>query len=174
MTSGYMAFSFYVRTRACLCVCNWWTWGGFITFCSAFPRALIISTATPKPPPVCWQQLGFPCDIEQQIIDFVFCVSALCVSPEVVVWAFSSSVIMHRPHFSLSEEGNVKQERTGTILLRVNTREFILETLSCHFSFSVSLWFPVGMFKEADISFLHVHLSREYGIRSHWLVRSSL
>lgn len=29
------------------------------------------------------------------------------MSLEVVVWAFSSSVIMHRPHFSLSEEGNV-------------------------------------------------------------------
>lgn len=49
------------------------------------------------------------------------------MSLEVVLWAFSSSVIMHRTHFSLSWEGNVKQERTGTILLRVNIREFILE-----------------------------------------------
>lgn len=49
------------------------------------------------------------------------------MSLEMVLWAFSSSVIMHRAHFSLSWEGNVKQERAGTILLRVNIREFIPE-----------------------------------------------
>lgn len=32
----------------------------------------------------------------------LFFVRALCVSFEVVLWAFSSSVIMHRTHFSLS------------------------------------------------------------------------
>lgn len=49
------------------------------------------------------------------------------MSLEVALWAFSSSVIMHRAHVSLGREGNVKQERTKMVLLRVNIRERTLE-----------------------------------------------
>lgn len=133
-----MAFSLHlthvsVCARVSVCVC--WFWGRFITFCSAFPSALIVPAVAPRPLLPCADNCqGFHGHSSRLLV--VFCVRAVCVSLEVALWALSSSVILHRAHLAWSRKGTSDRNHE-TLPLEVGIGSHTGVTLCCHWSSSV-------------------------------------